>query len=712
MAYNKLNIAKRIAEDFFDMLDEFGSTIQSEVKFVYNSSKNVVQEGTAITEALWAHIEDGIFNASVDAESALNKSTLNEKAVANNILAIEELAVNVGIDVKIQPTSNKFYDFAGSSGAYSAGKIDGTKAFADSITAGVNTATITNMNSGLITDFVAGMEVTIQDTTNKEVLIIDSVADPVITFKTNIQNSYLNGANIYRSNIKESNGFFEPGDFESRIVNVPLLDTGISSWYFQTAWTQQDIKLSNGWLTCKDTGRAQVYVSKDNLQTFEPFFTWGLGYMNYRQLGNKILIVESLNNDGIVTYNIVDIDDIDAVTDYKALASTHNIGQTFTYTRSESVLINVSDTIAVLCAQMDDKFVFVKFELVGETLSVSSYVTAGSANQSSVLNVFLRSDGVVVALSTDSSTTLSTTSVYAGTYDPVTNAVTGTDTGHDAITGGGTHEASIRFVYLTPEQCALHDLPSSIQANAEIYGAVIEVAKYSDSNLSCKITSANDLSGTWSLFGDNETQYIGASLEDADIDVAVDDNGTIWIAYTGPSSGSGAFMYLASKTIDDLVTDNWTVSLNIDFPFSANNQPRFVRPLGEPIRPIVYATSTTSGYLYASGEFEYAPKALLLSVDARLNVTPFDTVKDIAGYITMKDVIGSDVQAELSIVQSIDDESYVAISEAPVDLGAKVEFAIFGGVATPGDKVALKLGITRTDTADDLEIETILGGVS
>jgi len=123
------------------------------------------------------------------------------RPVTDNKIAIDELAVNAGISSIVGPDGQTYYDYPDSGKQYTAGTIDHTKAYCATVTTSTDNVSVSSMINGVIGDFKVGQEITLQDATSKEDLIIQSIADPLITFTTNIVNTYASGANCYRSNV-------------------------------------------------------------------------------------------------------------------------------------------------------------------------------------------------------------------------------------------------------------------------------------------------------------------------------------------------------------------------------------------------------------------------------------------------------------------------------------------------------------------------------
>lgn len=156
--------------------------------------------------------------------------------ISNNRILIDELYAIEGVNNNVGISDSVFYDFPASTKQLTAGEIDLTKAFSDTVTQGLNTLDITSMIVGDITDFKVGQEITLQDDNGKEVLTIQSVVNPTITFTSNIANVYSSGANIYRSNLKVEGDVWKFGGFTQEIANAnfdtwddTLAQTGIDS---------------------------------------------------------------------------------------------------------------------------------------------------------------------------------------------------------------------------------------------------------------------------------------------------------------------------------------------------------------------------------------------------------------------------------------------------------------------------------------------------
>ena len=74
--------------------------------------------------------------------------------VTDNTVRIDELAVNAGIVSITGPNSEVYYDYVGSSKAFTSGTIDRTKAYCETVSQGVNTVSVTSMIDNTFSDFL------------------------------------------------------------------------------------------------------------------------------------------------------------------------------------------------------------------------------------------------------------------------------------------------------------------------------------------------------------------------------------------------------------------------------------------------------------------------------------------------------------------------------------------------------------------------------
>ena len=110
--------------------------------------------------------------------------------------AITELLMLADIDSKVfSPNLGKFYTNFSTVMDYSLGAIDATKqTYTGTLSAGA-----TNVVLSSATGFSAGQEISIQDATHYEDVIVQSVVSTTVSFKTPLVNSYTNPI-VYRSN--------------------------------------------------------------------------------------------------------------------------------------------------------------------------------------------------------------------------------------------------------------------------------------------------------------------------------------------------------------------------------------------------------------------------------------------------------------------------------------------------------------------------------
>lgn len=110
--------------------------------------------------------------------------------------AIAELLMLADIDSKVfSPNLGKFYTKFSTVMDYSLGSVDATKQnYTGTLSAGASSVTVASS-----TGFSAGQEVSVQDGTNYEDVVLLSVVGNTLNFKTNLVNSYTSPS-IYRSN--------------------------------------------------------------------------------------------------------------------------------------------------------------------------------------------------------------------------------------------------------------------------------------------------------------------------------------------------------------------------------------------------------------------------------------------------------------------------------------------------------------------------------
>jgi hypothetical protein len=111
--------------------------------------------------------------------------------------------------------------------------------------------------------------------------------------------------------------------------------------------------------------------------------------------------------------------------------------------------------------------------------------------------------------------------------------------------------------------------------------------------------------------------------------------------------------------------------------------------------------------LMVIGELDNIP---LLNADVRYNITSDSPINEVVGWVDYQD---NDlvVDAEFSIQNNGEDESFKSMNKTIVDLGSTHEDEFVGKNSTKKDNATVKFTLTRTDTSNNSAITKILGAI-
>jgi hypothetical protein len=96
----------------------------------------------------------------------------------------------------------------------------------------------------------------------------------------------------------------------------------------------------------------------------------------------------------------------------------------------------------------------------------------------------------------------------------------------------------------------------------------------------------------------------------------------------------------------------------------------------------------------------------------RMNITPYNSVSQIAAFVTKTDLTGYNVTGAASIVGPVQAESYMDLTATSTDLGSTAEVALIGTSPTPNTKVTLKVMAQKANPNDSVSITKIIGGIA
>ena len=186
----------------------------------------------------------------------------------------QELFVNAGITSIVGPDGDTYYDYPNSPKTFTSGIVDRTNAYCETVTNGATSADVTNMIDGDVAGFETGMQVTIQDVSGKERILVDSVSDPTINFKSAIQGTYSAGAYVYRSNLNDDWSFGGLIEIIDKTTPVQVVNATYST---EGNGGRKQVVLDNGWVVNVAYDSAgqlfRFYVDKHDGAGFVPLAT-------------------------------------------------------------------------------------------------------------------------------------------------------------------------------------------------------------------------------------------------------------------------------------------------------------------------------------------------------------------------------------------------------------------------------------------------------
>jgi len=672
------------------------TTVKSALDYIYGQGSGSIPPDGSITRPKLADDVNAVI---------LN----NSKGIATNSAAIDELLVEAGISTKLAPTSGKFYDYVGASGQLSQGEIDLTKAYSETVTQGTNTISVTSMNVNDFSDFEIGQEVTLQDDTSKETLTILLLNDPLITFSTNIVNTYATGANVYRSNIKADGDVYKFGGFNAEEVIDRTTPVQVVGSAYTTSASGRPIRLDSGRLisvmvdTVPNPDVIYWEYSDDNGTTWNQ-----LCFANNAYADGK----PSMVTDGVNVHTLV----LDGTSNIRPYVFNFN-GDTQTNIDILSTRVFVSPTESSM----------------GECSVTIAPNGDLHASWSSKNATYPNSFNIRYSKSTDGGVT----------WDAPTQ-VTTINTGINFLTPSIVFtnsnpyivcrfdQASVENISILTTAFTTHDSYSGSMDASWGDSLIYSGGAYIQSNPSADVLSDGTIIVAWHGQDavDNPQDNIRFSQSS--------DNGVTWSAMEKITSGSSFYKRYPSITRDEndkiyimfgkndaviaydltLIEGN-SGSWGVEQPLTnrsgsgnvrastVNNYRSFTKPL------TIFQGDNTENDVKFYGEWTEGTELDLLDVDIRMNITPLIDVSDIGAYMNISDNVLA-VDGKVSIVDSTASESYTDLVDTryPIDATNDEVASLLNSTVTAEDKVTLYYNLTRTLTTDVVELTSILGGVS
>lgn len=529
---------------------------------------------------------------------------------------------------------------------------------------------------------------TIQQATvsfNKENLIIESLADPKITFTTNIQNTYVDGANVYRSNVVEDAGKFRFGAFES--IGTKSFDPAQSvfngSSNLGRGGNNQHLRNNSDSVTVLlETGVGIKVIDQDGVEVCRmDSATIATGHSSAYDPTYDVLHVFAHNGTSTVWHWIIDL----------ATVSGDIWSSRLTRTSAQNTINRVScdlsGTKLEWIAQAKNAFSTTIFNYILEFLTIDTgglSVTVdiaveqatdlGTPGQEIVEGEALV-DGTTPTLSLNYSFG-SGSSVYYARRD-------GTLSGLGILAPGYTGTKVSETVTLGSRKSNIieKDAGADLGRLYFAYELVSEV----------RMSYSDDAGSTWNEInlgtGSNPT-------------IAKKSNGDIIVVYENGGN-------VVERTLPN---DSETPTSLTTLILSASNPQ--VSPISIDFNKVIVSAETATPSIVIYGEWIGGISLPLTEVDVRLNIDPPQAYDNIIAWTNIDELSGFTVDGLASIVGASDNELYFDLTDVTTDLGAENEVASAGVAVNVGEKVTLKLKLARHSTTDDASINYIVGYVS
>lgn len=613
-------------------------------------------------------------------ESNDKRSSLNEKAVAELMLLAE-------IDGKISDNNlNKFYADGVNDFQFSAGQIDFTKGNAASVVSG-STIVISNMLTGSFTDFKVGQEVTLQDGTQREDLVILSTNGvDTLTFTTTISGTYAGNANLYRSNLLVDSGYKFGGVSSIGIVDwttTPKLwaavngyDSHIGSVIINQALYAGFVKNGTGIVILKFDGSDSELCRMDSATLESNKFALKV------DVDNNIIV---LGHNGTTDVLMWVVDTTVATGDiFSSAITVDNTGNT-----------EIEQVLPIIIGS--DIFIAYRAKNTGATNSSAFNVRARIGTITSGVPSFTILDQV-----TDIS-------------DPIVDIAVEIDGGIPVMLINFNNVGSRNFLIILRRDALLSSAGwlnapwtqrtiDAVGAKYEFFMEINRAGLTDDGRILMVHREINDARVYYTDDGGLTDGSYTIQTNATEPNSIVDSSGVTRYSYVNSSSD------VAEKTVADGSTTPSTEATLITGTYT---QPQYTQLQESSVENSNWSVvGKEVSDFKQGGELEIASLVDVLETVIRMEITPFDAITAIASYLTHNGITGVTVDGLVSIVDDLDPESYNDLTDTDYPVGTDVEVASADLPSTPGDKVTLKYVLSRLSTSDAVLISKILGGVS
>ena len=643
---------------------------------------NWVNGGTpAINATNLNKIETGI-------ETAFNKTMLHDRELAN----IEAV---LDIDNQAIANSGKFYDLFDATNNYSAGILDTTRTQLN----GAHVAGGKILTVDSTTGFVAGQEITLQDDTNIEDGVIDSVDSPTqLTLVANLANNYKADADVYRSNVLVSGSKMNFGGWSNVVTYDHSTPVSVVASAYLTAGNggRKIVVLSNDWIVAVaydgGTNYFKIYKSTDNGATFafvkNITNVTGAGTWAIASYGN---VLYALMADGSGTG--IYFRSTDMITEVQSSVITVDT-QTSIGAGCSLSIDSTGNLHAAWCSKNATRpnsfnIRYSKSTDAGATWAAATLITTGNTSgvDWTTPSLVIASDKPLII------STLKNGSNYSIVCDRWNGSAWQTQNGvYDALT-------------------RVQENPSAVVDGAGVVHVAWDGYDGTDTSVTnIRYNKSSDIGATW---GTASKLTTGNSLGQLSPSITYDASNNIYVVWQG-QTGAGVYNIRQLK-----YTSSWgsivelTASAvsDITSPSACSNYTSFTTPL------ILYEDTNTTSSVKFIGVLSASTTTSLLINKARYNIIPpMGTTTEIASWVqkeratTEGDFV---VTAFESIVDTAADESYTAMTKSSTYIAANLaEDQFLMSAVTAQEKVTLKIVMTRATTSIAKAITKVLGAIN
>jgi len=552
------------------------------------------------------------------------------------------------------------------------------------------------MVNGLITDYKAGMQVTIQDDNGKEDILIDSVADPVINFKSQIQGTYSAGANVYRSNLTDDwkfGGFSSMGVIDkttpSQLVNAP--DSTIGN-VGRRGCADDDGNMYFATVTANS-----LRVTKEGVGEIYSFNTGNtINGLSITYAQNRLHLIVNGNTFTEVKYIALDLTGIELVNTPLDSGQTA-IGKCDITVNEFGGKNKILATWASINASLPTYF---NIRAVEGTIS-GGVVTWGSITQitnEAARNVtdptakFINGDNPLIIYDDNDNLKCEIIGSSAFTIE----------------TSGGYNKDNLSATFMPPSKVIETgvDLGNPTDnANAQANGILLVAYEGKDptdttkNNIRCKI-SVNASAAVWLDFGVSGSKVTQGNVTE----------------YRLPSpswNDKGEFFLMYYKDSGNIYQSKWDTLWTVNTQITTNSDisPNCVDNYHNYDEPITFYQDTTDSDVKIYGKWTAGLLTPVTEIDIRVNIEAFTDKTEISAFLETNDFDTVTLDGFLSIHADGADETYIDTTDVKIDEGTNNMYLSAGSVVTPQDKATMKYQLTRASTSDAVEIKRVQGGL-